>query len=66
MQNVVRRGNGVTALVVATETRMAAREFRAAPSELTVARVEDAVTQGWSSLCIFRRSGRRDSGTERC
>ena len=45
--------NGATVLVVATETRTVVRAFPAAHSERAVARVEDAVKRGESSLWMF-------------
>ena len=43
-------GSGATVPVVATKTRVVVRAFRAVLPDRTVAKAEDAVNQGESSL----------------
>jgi hypothetical protein len=57
LQNAVEPDNGAIALAVVTETRMVAMAFPAVRSEPTVAKVEDAVKRGESSLWMFEAKG---------
>ena len=53
MQNVALLGNGATVQVVVTGTRTGAKAFRVVRSERAVAKAEDVVKQGESSLRTF-------------